>query len=53
MTTPVVQIDHRGAVSEIRLCREEVHNALDAAFPQGAASGERYSPELMKTVDKE
>ena len=31
MTTPVVQIDHRGAVSEIRLCREEAHNALDAA----------------------
>ncbi len=32
MTTPVVQIHHRGAVSEIRLCREQVHNALDTAL---------------------
>jgi enoyl-CoA hydratase len=34
MTTPVVQIEHRGAVSEIRLCREEAHNALDTASLQ-------------------
>jgi enoyl-CoA hydratase len=32
MTTPVVQIEHRGAVSEIRLCRAEAHNALDTAL---------------------
>jgi enoyl-CoA hydratase len=32
MTTPVVQIEHRGAVSEIRLCREDAHNALDTAL---------------------
>ncbi|HEX8108746.1 MAG TPA: enoyl-CoA hydratase/isomerase family protein [Kofleriaceae bacterium] len=34
MTTPVLQIEHRGAVSEIRLCREEAHNALDTALLQ-------------------
>lgn len=34
MSTPVVQIEHRGAVSEIRLCREEAHNALDTALLQ-------------------
>lgn len=34
MSTPVVQIEHRGAVSEIRLCREEAHNALDTASLQ-------------------
>jgi enoyl-CoA hydratase len=32
MTTPIVHIEHRGAVSEIRLCREEAHNALDTAL---------------------
>ncbi len=31
MSTPPVQIEHRGAVSEIRLCREEARNALDTA----------------------
>jgi enoyl-CoA hydratase len=34
MTTDIVQIEHRGAVSEIRLCREEAHNALDTAMLQ-------------------
>lgn len=34
MSTPVVQIEHRAAVSEIRLCREEAHNALDPALLQ-------------------
>lgn len=33
MSTPV-QIEHRGAVSEIRLCREEARNALDTAMLQ-------------------
>lgn len=34
MTAAVVQIEHRGAVSEIRLCREHAHNALDTALLQ-------------------
>jgi enoyl-CoA hydratase/carnithine racemase len=34
MTTAIVQIEHRGAVSEIRLCRAEAHNALDTALLQ-------------------
>jgi len=34
MTTDIVQVEHRGAVSEIRLCREEAHNALDTALLQ-------------------
>lgn len=34
MSTPVVQIEHRGAVSELRLCREEARNALDTASLQ-------------------
>ena len=32
MTTDLVQIEHRGAVSEIRLCRAQSHNALDPAL---------------------
>jgi enoyl-CoA hydratase/carnithine racemase len=34
MTLPVIQIEHRGAVSEIRLCRDEAHNALDTVLLQ-------------------
>lgn len=34
MSTPAIQIEHRGAVSEIRLCREDAHNALDTAMLQ-------------------
>jgi enoyl-CoA hydratase/carnithine racemase len=34
MSAPLVQTEHRGAVSEIRLCRAEAHNALDAAMLQ-------------------
>jgi enoyl-CoA hydratase/carnithine racemase len=34
MTTDLVQIEHRGAVSEIRLCRGQAHNALDTALLQ-------------------
>lgn len=34
MSTTVVQIQHRGAVSEIRMCRDEAHNALDTALLQ-------------------
>lgn len=32
--TAVVQIEYRGAVSEIRLCREHTHNALDSRLLQ-------------------
>lgn len=32
MTAPVVNVEHRGDVSHIRLCRAEAHNALDVAL---------------------
>jgi enoyl-CoA hydratase len=34
VSTPIVQIEHRGAVSELRLCREAARNALDTASLQ-------------------
>lgn len=34
MSPPILQIEHRGAVSEIRLCRADAHNALDTALLQ-------------------
>ncbi len=32
MSAPVLQIEHHGAVSELRLCRPQTHNALDTAM---------------------
>ncbi len=39
------------AAAEIELTRDEI-DALDAAFPSGAAAGDRYLPEMMRWIDK-
>lgn len=42
-------LEENAASVEIKLSKEELA-ALDAIAPKGAAQGERYTPEMMKTV---
>lgn len=42
-------LEENVAAVEIKLSKEEL-TALDAIAPKGAAQGERYTPEMMKTV---
>lgn len=42
-------LEENVASVEIKLSKEEL-TALDAIAPKGAAQGERYTPEMMKTV---
>ena len=44
-------LDQNAAAVDIVLTREDIAN-LDAAFPPGAAAGERYPLELMRALDK-
>jgi aryl-alcohol dehydrogenase-like predicted oxidoreductase len=46
-----VYLECNARAADIELSQDEI-GALDAAFPPGAASGERYSPALMQSVDK-
>ena len=44
-------LEQNAAAADIVLTREEIAH-LNAAFPPGAAAGERYPSELMRTLDK-
>ena len=44
-------LESNAAAVELELTDQDV-SALDAAFPPDAASGERYSPDMMRWLDK-